>query len=86
MQLLTDKPIATCWSTTALKNQIGPNSVTVCSSLKDNIISDFEAGRSKETKRKHNFDDVNELLLKWFPYARDEKIPVNDEMLLLKAQ
>ena len=52
------------------------------------IISDFEAGRRSETKRKgkHNFDAVDEPLLKWFRYARGEKIPVSGDMLLLKAQ
>ena len=52
--------------------------------LQKQNISDFEAGRSSETKRKlkHNFNAVNEPLLKWFWYARDEKIPVSGEMLL----
>ena len=53
---------------------------------RDKIISDFEAGRSSETKRKRNFDAVDEPLLKWFRYARNEKIPVSGDMLLLKAQ
>ena len=47
---------------------------------KDRVISEFEAGRSAERKRKrkHNFDKVR--------CARNEKIPVSGEMLLLKAQ
>ena len=52
------------------------------------IIEDFEAGCSSKTKRKrkHNFEAVDEPLMKWFRQARDEKIPVSGEMLLLKAQ
>ena len=55
---------------------------------KEKIIEDFEAGCSSKTKRKrkHNFEAVNEPLIKWFRQARDEKIPVSGEMLLLKAQ
>ena len=52
---------------------------------KDKVISEFEAGRNAEIKRKHNFDKDDEPLIKWFRYARDEKIPVSGEMLL-KAQ
>ena len=55
---------------------------------KDTIISDFEAGRRIESKRKrkHNFDDVDEPLLKWFRYAQEKNIPVSGEMLVVKAQ
>ena len=55
---------------------------------KEKIIEDFEASCSSKTKRKrkHNFEAVNELLLKWFRQARDKKIPVSGEMLLLKDQ
>ena len=55
---------------------------------KEKIIEDFEAGCSNKTKRKrtHNFEAVDELLVKWFSQARDKKIPVSGEMLLLKAQ
>ena len=55
---------------------------------KEKIIEDFEAGCSSKTKRKrkHNFEAMNESLIKWFCQARDEKIPVNGKMLLLKAQ
>ena len=51
------------------------------------IIKDFEAGCSSKAKQKckHNFEEVDEHLVKWFRQARDEKIPVS-EMLLLKAQ
>ncbi|CAM1320828.1 TIGD6 (predicted) [Pycnogonum litorale] len=37
-------------------------------------------------KRKHNFEDVDEPLLKWFRAARDKKLPVSGDDLLLKAQ
>ena len=55
---------------------------------KDKIISDFETGLSSETKRKRkrNFKAVDEPLLKWFRYSKNEKIPVSGEILLLKAQ
>ena len=55
---------------------------------KEKIIEDFEAGCSSKTKRKrkHNFEAVDEPLVKWFSQARDKKIPVSEEMLLLKAQ
>ena len=54
----------------------------------EKIIEDFEAGCSSKTKwkRKHTFGTVDEPLMKWFRQARDEKIPINGEMLLLKAQ
>ena len=52
------------------------------------IIEDFEESCSSKTKRKrkHNFEAVHEPLMKWFRQARDGKIPVSGEMLLLKAQ
>ena len=55
---------------------------------KEKIIEDFEAGCSSKTKRKrkHNFEAVDEPLMKWFRQARDKKIPVSGKMLLLKAQ
>ena len=55
---------------------------------KEKRIEDFEAGCSSKTKRKrkHNFEAVDEPLVKWLCQARDEKIPVTGEMLLLKAQ
>ena len=55
---------------------------------KEKIIEDFEAGYSSKAKRKrkHNFEAVNEPLMKWFRQARDEKILFSGEMLLLKAQ
>ena len=54
---------------------------------KDKIVSDFEAGRSSETKgkRKHNFNAAKPLL-KWFRSAKNEKILISREILLLKAQ
>ena len=55
---------------------------------KEKIFEDFEAGCSSKTKRKrkHNFEAVDEPLMKWFRQARDEKILFSGEMLLLKAQ
>ena len=55
---------------------------------KQKIIEDFEASCSskRKRKRKHNFEEVDEPLVKWFRQARDEKFPVSGEMLLLKAQ
>ena len=55
---------------------------------KNKIIFEFEAGRNAEMKRKrqHGFEDVDEPLVKWFRSARDEKIPVSGEMLVLKAR
>ena len=55
---------------------------------KEKIIEDFEAGCSSKTKRKckHNFEVVDKPLVKWFCQAREEKISVSGEMLLLKAQ
>ena len=55
---------------------------------KEKIIKDFEAGCNSKMKRKckHNFEAMNEPLMKWFCQARDEKIVVSGEMLLLKAQ
>ena len=51
---------------------------------KKKIIEDFEASCSSNTKRKrkHNFEAVDEPLVKWFRQARDEKILVSGEMLL----
>ena len=37
-------------------------------------------------KRQHGFDDVDELLVKWFRSARDQKIAISGEMVLLKTQ
>ena len=55
---------------------------------KEKIIEDFEASCSSKTKRKrkHNFEAVGEPLTKWFCQAKNEKIPISGEMLLLKAQ
>ena len=49
---------------------------------KEKIIEDFEAGCSSKTKwkRKHNFEAVDEPLMKWFRQARDEKILISGEM------
>ena len=55
---------------------------------KEKIIEDLEAGCSSKAKqkRKHNFEEVDEPLVKRFRQARNEKIPVSGEMLLQKAQ
>ena len=55
---------------------------------KKKIISEYEAGRNSEIKRKqkHKFDAVDEPSIKWFKCERDQKISVSGEMLLLKAQ
>ena len=68
--------------------EIPRSSLQPISYNKDRVIYEFEARHNAEIKRKrkHNFDKVNELLIKWFRCAKDEKIPVSGEMLLLKAQ
>ena len=70
------------------KLEISKTSLITILKNKEKIIEDFEAGCSSKTKqkRKHNFEAVDEPLVKWFHQARDEKIPVSGEMLLLKAQ
>ena len=68
--------------------EISKTSLITILKNKEKIIEDFEAGCSSKVKRKckHNFEEVDEPLVKWFCQARDEKIPVRGEMLLLKAQ
>ena len=68
--------------------EISRTSLITILKKKEKIIEDFEAGCSSKTKRKpkHNFEVVDEPLMKWFRQASDEKIPVSGEMLLLKAQ
>ena len=72
----------------AKEYDIPRSSLQTILSKKDEVILEFEAGRNAEAKRKrkHNFDNVDEPLIKWFKCARDQKIPVSGEMLLLKAQ
>lgn len=55
---------------------------------RDKVIAEFEAGRNVDIKRmrKHNFDNVDEPLLKWFLNEKDKNIPISGEMLLSKAQ
>ena len=55
---------------------------------KEKIISEYEAGRDSETKRKrkHKFDAADEPLINCFKCVIDQKIAVSGEMLLLKAQ
>ena len=54
----------------------------------DKTIGDYEAGGNSNSKRtrKHGFEDVDKYLLKWFKCARDQKVPISGEMLLLKGQ
>ena len=66
------------------------NSKTIISdnlNNKDKVIAEFKAGCNAEinSKQKHNFDYVNELLIKSFRCAKDKKIPLSREMFL-KAQ
>ena len=73
-----------------LAKELGISITSLITILKDKekIIKDFEEGCNSKTKRKrqHNFEAVYESLMKWFRQARDGKIPVSREMLLLKAQ
>ena len=84
MNRRNDTPV----SMLAKKLEISKTSLITILKNKEKIIKDFEAGCSSKTKRKrkHNFEAVDEPLMKWFCQARDEKIPVSGEMLLLKAQ
>ena len=68
--------------------EISSTSLITILKNKEKIIEDFEVGCSSKTKRKrkHNFEALDEPLMKWFCRAGDEKIPVSGEMLLLKAQ
>ena len=68
--------------------EISRTSLVTILKNKEKVIEDFEAGCSTKTKRKrkHNFEAVDEPVMKWLRQARDEKIPVSVEMLLLKAQ
>ena len=72
----------------ARKLEISRISLITISKNKEKRIKDFEAGCSSKTKqkRKHNFKAVDEPLVKWFCQARDKKISVSGEMLLLKTQ
>ena len=78
----------TAVSMLAKKLEISKTSLITILKNKEKIIKDFEAGCSSKTKwkRKHNFEVVDEPLMKWFRQARDKKILFNGEMLLLKAQ
>ena len=78
----------TAVSMLAKKLKISRTSLITILKNKEKIIKDFEAGCSSKTKwkHKHNFEAVDEPLMKWFRQARDKKILFNGEMLLLKAQ
>ena len=54
----------------------------------DKIIQDYESGSNIQVKRqrKHNFENVDKHLMKWFRTARDKKLVVSGEMLLHKAK
>ena len=79
---------ATNVSQLAKEYDIPRSSLQTILSKKDEVILEFEAGQNAEAKRKqkHNFNNVNEPLIKWFRCARDQTIPVSGKMLLLKAQ
>jgi len=55
---------------------------------KAEIIEAYENGIQSSTKRfkTHNFDKVDEPLLKFFQMIRDKKIPISGDMLLEKAK
>ena len=82
------RKIDTPVSMLAKELEISRTFLVTISKNKEKIIEDFEADCSSKTKRrrKHNFEVVDEPLMKWFRQARNEKIPVSGEMLLLKAQ
>ena len=62
----------------AKEYEIPRSSLQTILSNKDKVISEFEAGRNAEMKkkRKHN---VDEPLLKWFRCARDEKFQLAEK-------
>ena len=68
--------------------EISRTSLIIIFKNKEKIIEDFVAGCSSKSKRKrkHDFEVVDEPFVKWFSQAKDRKIPVSREMLLLKAQ
>ena len=84
MNRRNDTPV----SMLAKELEISRTSLITILKNKKKIIEDFKVGCSSKTKRKrkHNFEAVDEPLMKWFRQARDEKIPVSGEILLLKAQ
>ena len=54
----------------------------------EDIVSKFEEGGPSDAKRfkSHNFDLVDEPLIKFFKLAREQNIPISGEMLLEKAK
>ena len=83
-----NRKIDTPVSMLAKELEISRTSLITILKNKEKIIEDFEADCSSTTKRKrkHNFEAVDEPLMKWFCQAKDEKIPVSGEMLLWKVQ
>ena len=69
---------ATNVSQLAREYDIPRSSLQTILNKKDEVMLEFEAGRNAEAKRKrkHNFDNVDEPLIKWFRCARDQKIHV----------
>ena len=67
----TDTPV----SMLAKELEISRTSLITILKNKEKIIEEFEAGCSSETKqkRKHNFETVDELLMKWFCQAMRRK-------------
>ena len=59
------------------------SSITILKNKEKIIIEDFEAGCSSKTIISKRWIRP---LMKWFRQARDEKILISGEMLLLKAQ
>ena len=75
---------------TKFAEDVGIKRITLSSicANSDKTIGDYEAGGNSNLKRtrKHGFEDVDKYLLMWFKCARDQKVPISGEMLLLKGQ
>ena len=72
----------------AMEHNIPRSTLSSIIKVSEKIISDYEDGKNSKSKRKrkHNFEDVDEPLLKWFRAARDKKLPISGDNLRLKAQ
>ena len=72
----------------AMEHNIPRSTLSSIIKMSEKIISDYEDGKNSKSKRKrkHNFEDVDEPLLKWFRAARDKKLPISGDNLRLKAQ
>ena len=62
----------------AMEHNIPRSTLSSIIKVSEKIISDYKAGKNNKAKRKrkHNFEDVDEPLLKWFRAARDMKLPI----------